>query len=206
MIIAIDGPAAAGKGTLARRIAAALNLPYLDTGLLYRAVGRRVLDAGADPADPEAATASRQKPDLCRPRPHRSARRSGRQGRQPGRLHPRRARRPAGIPAPFRHRQRRGAGRARHRHRDLPQCRREILRDRAACRPAPSAAMPNCSAAAMMSPWRPCRPTSSPATRPTPTARPPRWSSPPTPRCFDTTALDADAAFAQAMELITEQR
>ncbi|HTJ88833.1 MAG TPA: (d)CMP kinase [Acidocella sp.] len=56
MIIAIDGPAAAGKGTLARRIAAALNLPYLDTGLLYRAVGRRVLDAGADPADPEAAT------------------------------------------------------------------------------------------------------------------------------------------------------
>lgn len=56
MIIAIDGPAAAGKGTLARRIAAALSLPYLDTGLLYRAVGRRVLDDGADPADPEAAT------------------------------------------------------------------------------------------------------------------------------------------------------
>jgi cytidylate kinase len=56
MIIAIDGPAAAGKGTLARRIAAALNLRYLDTGLLYRAVGRRVLDAGADPANPEAAT------------------------------------------------------------------------------------------------------------------------------------------------------
>ncbi len=56
MIIAIDGPAAAGKGTLARRIAAALDLPYLDTGLLYRAVGRRVLDTGADPANPEAAT------------------------------------------------------------------------------------------------------------------------------------------------------
>jgi cytidylate kinase len=55
MIIAIDGPAAAGKGTLARRIAAALALPYLDTGLLYRAVGRRVLDAGAPPADPLAA-------------------------------------------------------------------------------------------------------------------------------------------------------
>ncbi len=58
MIIAIDGPAAAGKGTLARRIAAALGLPYLDTGLLYRAVGRRVLDTGADPADVEAATAA----------------------------------------------------------------------------------------------------------------------------------------------------
>ena len=55
MIVAIDGPAAAGKGTLARRLAAELGLPYLDTGLLYRAVGRRVLDAGADPADPAAA-------------------------------------------------------------------------------------------------------------------------------------------------------
>ena len=56
-IIAIDGPAAAGKGTLARRIAAALALPYLDTGLLYRAVGRRVLDAGGEPSDPAAAEA-----------------------------------------------------------------------------------------------------------------------------------------------------
>ncbi len=58
MIIAIDGPAAAGKGTLARRVAAALNLPYLDTGLLYRAVGRLVLEAGADPADAAAAAAA----------------------------------------------------------------------------------------------------------------------------------------------------
>jgi cytidylate kinase len=58
IIIAIDGPAAAGKGTLARRLAAELGLPYLDTGLLYRAVGRLVLDAGADPADPLAAEAA----------------------------------------------------------------------------------------------------------------------------------------------------
>ena len=56
--VAIDGPAAAGKGTLARRLAAALGLPYLDTGLLYRAVARRVLDAGADPADSAAAEAA----------------------------------------------------------------------------------------------------------------------------------------------------
>ncbi|TCH98820.1 (d)CMP kinase [Roseococcus sp. SYP-B2431] len=55
LVIAVDGPAAAGKGTLARRLAAHLGLPYLDTGLLYRATGRRVLDAGADPADPVAA-------------------------------------------------------------------------------------------------------------------------------------------------------
>lgn len=59
-IIAIDGPAAAGKGTLARRLAETLGLPYLDTGLLYRAVGRRLLDAGSDPADPASAeTAAR---------------------------------------------------------------------------------------------------------------------------------------------------
>lgn len=56
LIIAVDGPAAAGKGTLARRLAAALGLPYLDTGLLYRATGRRVLDAGGDPASPADAT------------------------------------------------------------------------------------------------------------------------------------------------------
>ena len=54
-IIAIDGPAAAGKGTLARRLAAHLGLPYLDTGLLYRAVGRRMLDRTENPADRAAA-------------------------------------------------------------------------------------------------------------------------------------------------------
>jgi len=57
-IIAIDGPAAAGKGTLARRLATTLGLPYLDTGLLYRAVGCRVLEAGGDPADANAAEAA----------------------------------------------------------------------------------------------------------------------------------------------------
>ncbi len=57
-VIAIDGPAAAGKGTLARRLAAALGLAYLDTGLLYRAVGRLVLDAGGAPDDPAVAEAA----------------------------------------------------------------------------------------------------------------------------------------------------
>ncbi|MFL5256317.1 MAG: (d)CMP kinase [Rhodopila sp.] len=68
-IIAIDGPAAAGKGTLARRVAETLGLPYLDTGLLYRAVGRRVLDAGGDPSDAataEAAARALQPEDLQR--------------------------------------------------------------------------------------------------------------------------------------------
>lgn len=55
MIIAIDGPAAAGKGTLAARLARHFGLPHLDTGLLYRAVGKRVADHGLDPDDPVAA-------------------------------------------------------------------------------------------------------------------------------------------------------
>jgi cytidylate kinase len=46
MVIAIDGPAASGKGTLARRLAMHLGRPHLDTGLLYRAVARAMLDAG----------------------------------------------------------------------------------------------------------------------------------------------------------------
>jgi cytidylate kinase len=56
-IVAIDGPAAAGKGTLARRLAAHLGLPYLDTGLLYRAVARRLLDACQSAGDPALAIA-----------------------------------------------------------------------------------------------------------------------------------------------------
>ena len=55
MIVAIDGPAAAGKGTLAKALAARLGFALLDTGLLYRAVGMKVLAAGGDPADPAAA-------------------------------------------------------------------------------------------------------------------------------------------------------
>ena len=57
MIIAVDGTAASGKGTLARRLAAHFNLPHLDTGLLYRAVGRKMLDQGSDFADHDAAVA-----------------------------------------------------------------------------------------------------------------------------------------------------
>jgi CMP/dCMP kinase len=56
MVIAIDGPAASGKGTLARRLADHYGLPHLDTGLLYRAVALTLIDAGA-PLDDEAAAA-----------------------------------------------------------------------------------------------------------------------------------------------------
>ncbi len=50
MIIAIDGPAASGKGTIGKRLAAHYGLRHLDTGLLYRAVAKTVLDAGKSPA------------------------------------------------------------------------------------------------------------------------------------------------------------
>ena len=56
--IAIDGPAAAGKGTLARAVAAHFGFDYLDTGLIYRAVGRNVQREGGDPADPVLAEAA----------------------------------------------------------------------------------------------------------------------------------------------------
>lgn len=57
MIIAIDGPAASGKGTLAKRIAAHYGFHHLDTGLLYRGVARAVLDQGKLLQDEDAATA-----------------------------------------------------------------------------------------------------------------------------------------------------
>ncbi|WP_309627597.1 d(CMP) kinase [Brevundimonas sp.] len=56
-IIAVDGPAASGKGTVATRLGRELGLPVLDTGLLYRAVGVLTERAGEDPDDPAAATA-----------------------------------------------------------------------------------------------------------------------------------------------------
>lgn len=58
MIIAIDGPAAAGKGTLARHLAETLGFAFLDTGSLYRATALKVLNAGIDPNDDAACAAA----------------------------------------------------------------------------------------------------------------------------------------------------
>lgn len=58
MIVAIDGPAASGKGTIARSLAAKLGLPHLDTGLLYRATARALMDQGRSLADNAAAVAA----------------------------------------------------------------------------------------------------------------------------------------------------
>jgi CMP/dCMP kinase len=58
MIIAIDGPAASGKGTLGKKLAAHFGLRHLDTGLIYRAVAKAVIDAGKRPDDAAAAVAA----------------------------------------------------------------------------------------------------------------------------------------------------
>lgn len=63
MIIAVDGPTASGKGTIAKAIAEHFGLPHLDTGLLYRAVGRQVQLNGGDPDDALDAEAACQFPD-----------------------------------------------------------------------------------------------------------------------------------------------
>lgn len=70
LVIAIDGPSAAGKGTLGRRLAAHYGLAYLDTGAIYRAVAARVMAEDGDPADPtiaEAAARSIRPLDLAGP-------------------------------------------------------------------------------------------------------------------------------------------
>ncbi|AWW75031.1 cytidylate kinase [Erythrobacter sp. KY5] len=63
MIIAVDGPTASGKGTIARRLAEHFGVPHLDTGLLYRAVGRQVAINGGNPDEPADALAACDFPD-----------------------------------------------------------------------------------------------------------------------------------------------
>ena len=63
MIIAVDGPTASGKGTLAKALAGHFGLPFMDTGMLYRAVGRQVQLDGGDPDDAVDALAGCDFPD-----------------------------------------------------------------------------------------------------------------------------------------------
>jgi CMP/dCMP kinase len=64
MIIAIDGPTASGKGTIAKALAAHFGLPHLDTGMLYRAVGQQVALRGGNPDDPQDALAGAHFPEV----------------------------------------------------------------------------------------------------------------------------------------------
>ena len=77
MIIAVDGPTASGKGTIAKALAAHFGLPHLDTGLLYRAVGFAVAEAGGDPDSEADALAATDFPDSLLDEPRLRSERTG---------------------------------------------------------------------------------------------------------------------------------
>lgn len=64
VVVALDGPSGVGKSSTARAVASALDLPFLDTGAMYRAVGLRVLEAGIDPDDEAAVATLLERTDL----------------------------------------------------------------------------------------------------------------------------------------------
>ena len=137
LVIAIDGPSGAGKGTVARAIAGALGYRHVDSGAMYRAVGWKALHDGV-PLDDEAAVTALAERRAHRRRQHaRDDRRRRRDARDPhaGNRSRRRGRRPAAARAP---RARRAAaadgrgrrdrdGRARHRHGGVPRRRRQAV-------------------------------------------------------------------------------
>ena len=208
MIIAIDGPAASGKGTLGKRLAAHYGLRHLDTGLIYRAVAKALLDAGEAPDDEAAAIAAARALDpsaLRRGGAEDPRRRRGRLGRlrDPGG-----ARGAARLPARFRRAAaRRGARRPRHRHRDLPRRRRENLRHRHARRCARAAAPPSSRAAGEAGRrGRRARRHPQAATSATRTAPPRRSKQAPDAHLLDTTHLDIDAAIRAAIDIVEAAR
>ena len=204
MIIAIDGPAASGKGTLAKRIADHFGLPCLDTGLLYRAVARDVRGARHALDDAAAAAAAARAPRSRDARRSRPARRRRRRGR----LHRRRASRRCAPPcsttsAPL------------PRSPEAPCSMAAISAPSSAPTPTlrfSSPPRPKCAPGAgfcertaprrAASPTRPCWPISAAATSATPAAS----SAPMRPAAdadlLDTSNLDIEAAFDAAVGVI----
>ena len=131
IVIAVDGPAASGKGTIARALAAHFGLPHMDTGMLYRAVAVSLNRFGGDPAvefEAVRAVAGLAQVDERR---SRTAERIRRIGREPHFGLSRRARGPDRAPARIcRPGRRRGARRARRRHGDRARRHRQTVRHR----------------------------------------------------------------------------
>ena len=85
MVIAIDGPAGAGKSTVARGVAGALGFTYLDSGAMYRSVALAALRAGVDPDDADAVAALARGLEIALDGPAVAARRRGRERGDPRR-------------------------------------------------------------------------------------------------------------------------
>ena len=208
MIIAIDGPAASGKGTLGKRLAAHYGLRHLDTGLIYRAVAKALLDAGHPLGDRGARRRGRAKRsippgfDETALKSHAS-RRGGfaRLGDSGG---PRRA---ARVPARVRPRAaRRGARRPRHRHGHFSRCRREDLRDCDRRRCAPAGGRPELQAAgATVNEAEVLADILRRDERDTGRAAAPLKPAPDA-HLLDTTHLDIDAAFRAAIDIVEAVR
>ena len=173
MIIAIDGPAASGKGTLGKRLAAHYGLRHLDTGLIYRAVAKALLDGGHSPGNRARAVAAAEALDPTRF--DESALKSQAVGEAASLV--------SAIPEVRgallafqrsfgRTAAGRGARRPRHRNGHFPGRRREDLRHRGAAGACRAGAPPSCGrpAARRMKPR--CSPTSCAGTSATAGARP----------------------------------
>ena len=125
MIIAIDGPAASGKGTLGKRLAAHYGLRHLDTGLIYRAVAKALIDGGRNPNDAVARGRGAQALDPSRF--EEAALKAHSIGEAASIVSAIPAVRAALFAFPARLRRQAARRRARwpgYRHRHLPQCRR----------------------------------------------------------------------------------
>ena len=129
MIIAIDGPAASGKGTLGKRLAHHYGYRHLDTGVIYRAVAYALMQSGHDLRDEAAAVQAALELDPEKfGNPALKTQTAG-EGASDRFGDPQGSRGPAQFPAAIRRRPARcGAGRPRHWNRDLPRRRREDFR------------------------------------------------------------------------------
>ena len=207
MIIAIDGPAASGKGTLAKRLAVHYGLPHLDTGLLYRAVARALMDFG-HPLDDEAAAVRAAQASTSRISTRRACAAARWARRPPSSPRSRRcARRWSDWQRAFARRPRgRGARRPRHRHGDLPGRRREDLRHGAARGARPPPLSRARGARRGRDATTTCWPTSASATRAIRAAAPPRSPPRADARLLDTTSLDIEQAFRAAVGFVEAAR
>ena len=186
-VIAVDGPAASGKGTVASRLAEVFAKPYLDTGLLYRGVGVLTQASGAldGPGFEAAAMQAAGSLEGCGilVDPRLRSRGAGELASLVAAI-PQVRGRTVGLPAALRSPAGRSrAGRARHRHRDRARCGGQAVRHRLRGGSRGSALAAAHAAGARTWRWPKSWRTSASGTRATAAAPPHRWRARPTPSC-----------------------